>query len=237
MTPTIVIPKAKKTSLATPELIPIIMADSPLITAELREYIQRFKIEEVVSRAINSLAHNTPLDPYTYLAGFFSDLSEEPPTITNVHSREIFLDFRPSLEVSIECQTKGQVFTAPSFVFSPGIEEAGYLIDSDRLDGKGMRAAAKAVEALKPVLIDQDITNQRKIDSLIAKDTNSGLNVIITTSFACAVAAAFFKKIPLYQHVFDKLTRREWDSAPFPKIMLPLLFTGKANGSKVKFSR
>ena len=213
------------------------MAESPLISAELREYIQRFKIEEVMTQAINTLAHSTPVDPFTFLAGFFSDLSQEPPSIVDIRAREVFLDSRPSIEVTIQCQSKGQVFTAPSFVFSPGIDENSYNLDTDRLDGKGMRSAARAVEAIRPVLMDIDIGNQRKIDSILAKEAGLGNNSLVATSFACAVAAAFFKKVPLYQHIFDKYTRREWDSAPFPKLMLPLMFTGKANSSKVKFSR
>ena len=227
----------KKHSLATAALIAIIMADSPLITAELREYIQRFKIEEVMTQAINSLAHKVPADPFTFLAGFFSELSQEPPSIVDIRAREIILDSRPSIEVTVQCQSKGQVFTAPSFVFSPGIDEQGYTLDSDRLDGKGMRSAARAVEAVRPLLMDLDIGNQRKLDSILVKEGNLGSNSLTAASFACALAAAYFKKLPLYQHIFDKYTRREWDSAPFPKLMLPLLFTGKANTSKVKFSR
>lgn len=122
------------------------MADSALITAELREYIQRFKIEEIVTQAINQLAHKVPADPFTFLAGFFSELSEEPPCITDVQSREIILDSRPSIEVAVQCQSKGQVFLGPSFVFSPGIDENLYVLDTDRLDGKGMRSAARAAE-------------------------------------------------------------------------------------------
>ena len=213
------------------------MAESPLITAELRDYIQRFRIEDVMSQAINSLARKIPSDPFTFLAGFFSELSEEPPSITDIRAREIFLDSRPSIEVTIEGQSKGQIFMAPSFVFSPGIEENSYTLDPDRFDGKGMRSAARAVEGLRPLLLEQDIANQRKIDSILSKENTLGSNTVVAVSFACAIAAAYFKRIPLYQHIFDKYTRREWDSAPFPRLMLPLLFTGKANGSKVKFSR
>jgi enolase len=213
------------------------MADSPLITSELRDYIQKFKIEETVTRSINTLAHKMPSDPFTFLAGFFSELSEEPPCVTDIHSREILLDSRPSLEVTITCQTKGQVFPGPSFVFSPGIDEINYTLDSDRLEGKGMRSSAVMAQGLKSILIDQDIANQRKIDSILMKEPGLGSNVTVSVSFACLVAAAFFKRVPLYHHVFEKYTRREWDSAPFPKLMLPILFTGKSNGSKIKFSR
>lgn len=213
------------------------MADSPLITAELREYLQRFKIEEIVSKSINTLAHKLPSDPFTFLAGFFSELSDEPPSVFDIHSREIFLDSRPSIEVSVSCQSKGQVFTSPPFVYSPGFEEHNYTLDSDRLDGKGMRSASRSAEGLKPILFEQDVANQRKIDSLITKEEGLGTNVSVSVSFACAIAAAFFKKVPLYKHVYEKMTRREWEGGPFPKIMLPLLFTGKANGSKVKFAR
>jgi enolase len=213
------------------------MSDSPLITAELREYFQRFKIEEIVSKAINSLAHKLPSDPFTFLAGYYSELSDEPPSIFELHSREIFLDSRASLEVSISCQSKGQTFTAPSFVFSPGFDEQNYTVDTDRLDGKGMRTAARTVEALKNLLFEQDVANQRKIDSLLVKEEGLGSNVVVSVSFACAIAASFFKRTPLFKHIFEKLTRREWDGAAFPKLMLPLLFTGKSNGSKVKFAR
>lgn len=213
------------------------MADSPLITAELREYIQRFKIEEVVTSAINSLAHKLPSDPFTFLAGFFADLSEEPPSVSEIRAREVLLETRPSLEVVIECQSKGQIFPAPAFVFSPGQDEGNYTLDSDRMDGKGMRNAARMAENLKSILYEQDIANQRKIDNLLSKEPGISSNVLVSVSFACAIAAAFFKKVPVYKHIFEKYTRREWDSGPFPKLMLPLLFTGKSNGSKVKFSR
>jgi enolase len=213
------------------------MSDSPLITAELREYFLRFKIEDIVSKAINSLAHKLPSDPFTFLAGYYSELSDEPPSIFDVSSREIYLDSRASLEVSISCQSKGQIFSAPSFVFSPGFDEQSYTLDADRLDGKGMRAASRLVESLKPLLFEQDVANQRKLDSLISKEENLGSNVVVSVSYACAIAASFFKRTPLFKHVFEKLTRRDWDGAPFPKLFMPLLFTGKANGSKVKFAR
>ncbi|CAG9336119.1 unnamed protein product [Blepharisma stoltei] len=213
------------------------MADSPLITRELREYISRFKVEEIISQGVNEVARNLPTNPYTFLAGFFAELSEDPPLITDIRARELLLETRPTIEVSIECESKGQRYWAPAFAFSPGIDEASYLLDGDRWDGKGMLTAARSAESLRDILREQDVTNQRKIDSLIAKEQGLGTNISVSLSFACAVAAAYFKKVPLYQHIFDKMTRREWEGSPLPKLMIPLLYTGKSVNSKVKFSR
>lgn len=213
------------------------MADSPLITRELRDYLSRFKIEEIITQGVNEVARGMPGNPYTFLAGFFAEFSEDPPLITDIRARELLLETRPTIEVSIECESKGQKFWGPPFVFSPGFEESSYLLDQDRWDGKGMLTASRSAESIRDILRQQDVTNQRKIDNLISKEQGTGANVCIPLSYACAITAAYFKRQPLYQHIYEKMNRRDWEGSPLPKLMIPLLYGGKQVNSKVKFAR
>ena len=196
------------------------MVDSPYITKELRDYVTGFKIEELVSQGINEVARNMPADPYSFLAGFFANLSEEPPTIKEIHAREVHLETGRTLEVTVECKCKGLELKGPGFML--GTEEHEEEIQVEE------------VLQLNETLRDQEATNQRKIDSLIG---GLSYTAAVTLSHACVIAAGYFRKVPLYLHVFEKYTRREWEGNHFPKVLMSLLHTGKAVGSKVKFTK
>lgn len=208
------------------------MADSPVISRELRDYMSKFKLEEVISTAVNKVAREMPVDPYGFLAGHFTALTEQGPLITDIHSRELLLDFGHTLEVAIQGNNKGQTHSAPPFVFSPGLREEQYDSDEHR---KGCFAAVSAVETVKERLLQEDLFNQQRIDSLI-ESFEIGVNSKICLSFACLVAAGHFKNTPLYEHVYEAFTRKHWGHSPLPSVLMPLLYTGKTVGSKVKFS-
>lgn len=103
------------------------MSDSPLLTREVKKYLEQFRLEEVITKAVNEVVRNRPRDAFTYLSGFFAKLSEEPPVIKEVRAREILLENRPSIRLSVVCDSKGILIQGPEITFSPEVQDS-YLL-------------------------------------------------------------------------------------------------------------
>lgn len=122
------------------------MVDSAVISAELRAYLANFKIEETLTSLVNRLARAMPPDPFAYMSGVLSEMSQASASVSDVRAREVLLDSLPSLQVEVICDFKGQQFPGPSCTFSPDDDDEHYNRDrEDRVEGKGMRNAATAV--------------------------------------------------------------------------------------------
>ncbi len=131
--------------------------------------------------------------------------------ITNIHAREI-LDSKghPTVEVDLTLEN-GMTATAsvPSGA-STGSTEAVELRDNDnaRYFGKGvLKAVANVNTTVKSIVVGQDVTNQRNLDTLmIAADGTEnkgklGGNAIVAVSMAAARAAAMAQNMPLYKYL------------------------------------
>lgn len=128
----------------------------------------------------------------------------------SIAAREI-LDSRglPTLEVEIVLES-GRVSRAavPSGV-SRGQREAAELRDGgDRLRGKGVQAAVRAVtKYVAPLFARVDVTNQLAIDDALKEldgtynKADLGANTLLAVSMAIARAAALARRKPLY-HAF-----------------------------------
>lgn len=229
------------------------MSDSPLLTREVKQYLEQFRLEEVVTKAVNEVVRNRPRDAYTFLSGYFAKLSEEPPVIKEVRAREVLLENRPSLRITVICDVKGLMVPGPEITFSPESQDT-YLLyyifrDDNRHDGKGMTNAAARCITLFQSLRDLDIYQQRRIDNALERSCEDnisfqpviyiqhGLNTIVSISLASVCAGAFHKQIPLYSHIYTLYSRKEWTSAPLPVLLVPVLHGGKQNVSKIKFAK
>lgn len=113
-------------------------------------------------------------------------------------------------EVVLESGVVGSA-CAPSGA-STGSREALELRDGDknRYLGKGvLKAVANINEAIKPLLMGQDASDQRALDTAMIKADGTdnkakfGANAVLAVSLAAAKAAAIDKGIPLYQHIAE----------------------------------
>jgi enolase len=131
--------------------------------------------------------------------------------IVHMHAREI-LDSRgnPTVEVEVRLSSDAEGrFAVPSGA-STGAHEALELRDDqkDRYLGKGVQKAVASVnEAIAPVLLGYDASDQYDIDAtLLSLDgtpnkSKLGANAMLGVSIACARAAANAYGLPLYRYL------------------------------------
>ena len=133
------------------------------------------------------------------------------PYISNVFARQV-LDSRgfPTIEVEVytESGAKGKAIV-PSGA-STGIYEAHELRDESKECYLG-KSVFKAVNHVNDIIQDEllglDVTDQRIIDEELIKldgtknKSKLGANAILGVSLACAVCAADYYDMPLYQYI------------------------------------
>jgi len=154
--------------------------------------------------------------------------------IQNIHAREI-LDSKghPTVEVDLTLEN-GMTATAsvPSGA-STGSTEAVELRDGDkaRYFGKGVLKAVENINTtLKHVVVGQDVTNQRNIDTLMMEADGTenkgklGGNAIVAVSMAAARAAAMSQGIPLYTYLGSLVGNTKFE---LPQPLLLVLEGGK----------
>jgi len=132
-------------------------------------------------------------------------------TVESVDAWEV-LDSRgdPTVRVAVEAGGERAVFTVPAGA-STGSHEATERRDGgDRYGGRGVQEAVRAVrEALAPVAVGRDVTDQRGLDAaLVERDGTDGLsrlgaNAVLGVSGAVARVAAAVEGVPLYRHLAD----------------------------------
>ena len=132
------------------------------------------------------------------------------PIITDVYAREV-LDSRGNPTVEVEVTTESGAYgraMVPSGA-STGEREALELRDGDkaRYLGKGTTKAVENVNTkIAPAVLGLDVRDQNFIDqTMIALDGtktkgNLGANATLGVSMACALAAADFYGMPLYNY-------------------------------------
>ena len=149
--------------------------------------------------------------------------------ITKIWAEEI-KDSRgnPTIKVTVWCGEKFASFAVPSGA-STGVHEAHELRDSD---GKGVKNAIDKVnKVIAPVLVGQDILNQKEIDrTMIKLDGTSnkdklGGNSMLGVSIACAKVAGQVSEIETYEYL------RELEEIK-PSSSVPHLYMNLINGGK-----
>lgn len=132
------------------------------------------------------------------------------PIIVDVYAREV-LDSRGNPTVEVEVTTESGAFgraMVPSGA-STGEREALELRDGDktRFGGKGTTKAVDNVNnIIAPKVIGLDVRNQNLIDKTMLEldgtpfKKNLGANATLGVSMACAIAAADFYGMPLYNY-------------------------------------
>ena len=222
------------------------MADSAVISKELREYLASFKIEETLTSLVNRLARAMPPDPFSFMSGILSEMSSASANITGLRAYEVLLESFPSLQVEVLCDFKGQVFPGPAFTFSLDDEDEHYNRDrEERAEGKGMRQAATLIAgSIRERLQGVSVTDQRKADSTIVAGCESaetkaplGTNTVAAVSFAVALAGAFFASKPLYRHIASVIIGEDLQRFKPVRLLVNFLHTGKRFNTKNKFRK
>ncbi|MBP6866552.1 MAG: phosphopyruvate hydratase [Candidatus Pacebacteria bacterium] len=149
--------------------------------------------------------------------------------IDNIKAEEI-LDSRgnPTIMVTVSSGVFSGTFSVPSGA-STGAHEAHELRD---VDGRGVSSAIKNVnEIIAPMLVGQDLLNQRGIDELMlgldatGNKSKLGGNAIIGVSIACAKAAAAASNLETYEYLRTLVVIKSSQDVPF--LYLNLLEGGK----------
>lgn len=156
--------------------------------------------------------------------------------IKQITAREI-LDSRgfPTLEATVVLDDGSQGMASVPAGSSLGGYEAVELRDKDlgRYKGMGVLKAVKAVnETVAPVLINQDVSYQNKIDQILLdldgtpKKEKLGANSLIAVSVAVLKAAAATFRLPLYAYLWLKYQLAD-EATPFPSPCFNLINGGK----------
>lgn len=149
--------------------------------------------------------------------------------ITKILAEEI-KDSRgnPTLKVTVWVGDKFDSFSVPSGA-STGAHEAHELRDTD---GKGVKIAIEKVNnIIAPVLIGQDVLNQKEIDRIMIEldgtynKDNLGGNSMIGVSVATAKVAAKVSGIEVYEHLRTLAEIK-------PSRRIPHLYMNLINGGK-----
>lgn len=132
------------------------------------------------------------------------------PIIVDVYAREV-LDSRGNPTVEVEVTTEDGAYgraMVPSGA-STGEREALELRDGDkgRYQGKGTTKAVNNVNTIiAPAIIGMDVRDQNLIDETMLKldgtpfKSNLGANATLGVSMACAIAAADYYGMPLFNY-------------------------------------
>ena len=134
----------------------------------------------------------------------------------------------PTLKVTVWVGDVFDSFSVPSGA-STGIHEAHELRDPD---GKGViNAIDKVNNIIEPVLVNQDVLNQKEIDRILieldgtSNKDNLGGNSMIGISIACAKVAAKVSDIEVYEHLRTLSEMK-------PSRRIPHLYMNLINGGK-----
>jgi len=156
--------------------------------------------------------------------------------ITDIRAREI-LDSRGNPTIGCDVKTNSGFGTAlvPSGA-SVGEKEAVELRDGGkRYHGRGVEKAVRNVnEKIAPLLIGENVLDQKRIDSLMLETDNTknksnlGANAILSVSLACARAAANSLGVPLYKYLNP-------DSSILPIPLMNIINGGSHAGNSLEF--
>ena len=208
-----------------------------------QEYLEQYKIREVLQEAVNILLENKPEDA----AGVLSTLMKNralPPVVDHLVGRQV-LDSRgnPTVEVDVYAKHLGEVVmagcsSAPSGA-STGSNEAKELRDGDpkKYCGKGTVTAAENVtKIISPALKQMSFESLQDLDRAICRLASNkdselkekvGGNATTASSFALATAAANLNN----EELFLYLARQYHNEVP-EKFKLPTPFCNILNGGK-----
>lgn len=163
--------------------------------------------------------------------------------IKKVFARQI-LDSRgnPTVEATIVLDNGITASSSCPSGASVGTYEALELRDKDayKMHGMGVEKAVKTViEVIGPKLIDVDVKDQKKIDSIMIETDGTenkeklGSNSILSVSMAVCKAAAISENLPLYKYI-AKLCQNN-NPLKIPTPLFNILNGGKHAGGNIDF--
>lgn len=84
------------------------LEDSLIKTKEIKEYVEEFKLEEIITKAVNLLVRELPKDPFSFLCSIMKENSLQIYTITDIQIQTVFRqDFQRNLELKIRMSYQG----------------------------------------------------------------------------------------------------------------------------------
>jgi len=236
------------------------MVDHPLVSQELRTYIQKNKIEELLNQGLNIVMQQLPQDPYSVLASTLIESQNKPPIIEKVCASETSFGTPSMPTISIDVYVKYQLgaFKANTYVFPYSQEESeseDFLFDhSDDKDKKTMEGICTFINTkLSDFVKGKELPLSKSAiqtvsawaartkakagqDSLPMNYSPFGVKAVFE-----ALQASYGKikspeapALALYEHQTLKKIPQDGNPTP-PKLMFTLFNGGKANASKVKF--
>ena len=166
------------------------------------------------------------------------------PNIINIRGREI-LDSQgyPTVEVDVLCDDGSFGRASVPSGASVGKYEALELRDNDskRFSGKGVILAVQNVnEIISRKIQGMSIFGQKEIDETLnyldntANKSQIGANAMLGVSLACAKAAAFAKKVPLFEYL-AALSGSQSNTYTLPIPFINIINGGKHGHNNVDF--
>jgi len=236
--------------------------DHPLVSNDMRTYIQKNKIEELLNQGLNTVMQQLPHDPYSTLATTLIESQNKAPVVENIVACETSFGTPAQLTVSLDVYVKYQnrSFKANTYVFpytQEDIENQEFIFDNaeakNGLDGVCTFINNRVAEFVKGKELPLSKSSLQAISSWAARtkqkygqESNSqkmNCSPYAVKAVLEALQASFGKiknpeapALTLYEH--QTLRQIPGDSNPsVPKFMFTLFNGGKALGSKVKFAR
>jgi len=161
-------------------------------------------------------------------------------------SAEEILDSRgnPTVRATVTLSSRVVATSSVPSGASTGRREACELRDRDssRFFGKGvLKAVANINNVMGPLLIGQDVLDQRGIDTAMCQADGTpnksklGANAILAVSLAAARAAAAAEQLPLYAYIGRLAGARESNSFNLPVPMINVLNGGQHASNELEF--
>ena len=223
------------------------MSQEKTAAQKTQEYLEKYKIREVIQEAVNELLETKPED----VPGVLSSLMKRralPPVIDHLVGRQV-LDSRgnPTVEVDVYANYLGEVIfagrsSAPSGA-STGSNEARELRDSQSnlYLGKGtLTAASNVTNIISPALKSLSLSSLSDLDRAICRLAGSELkeklggNATTASSFALATAAANLNDEPLFLYLARQYHRELPEKFRLPTPFCNILNGGKHAGGNLK---
>lgn len=145
------------------------MEENLIKTKEVKDYIEEFKLEETITKAVNSLVRELPKDPFSFLCSVMKANSLQIYTITDIQINKIYRqDFQKNLELKIRMSYQGNEKETMRYLIP--FSNTLYEKIKDNLD----LVIEVFNSAYKSTLLNYQIDNFEKFDTFL-KQTKKGI--------------------------------------------------------------
>lgn len=179
------------------------MVDHPLVSAEVRQYMEKHQLESGLNKALNRVLSELPQDPFSTMAVQLIDLNPSNPVFSRLHAKPAFLcDLQhESLQIDVYLAYQGNERCFYSYTYTYNEAEKESLTWDNKEEMQGMKTACQLInDHLSPLLVDRDLYLFKKLELLLLnfkrkkedQGVTVGPNVISAVSnalfYACAKA-------------------------------------------------